>query len=339
MEGDPLLLYLIVGIILIVIVLGLLIWAILSVAKSSSGRQDQKQEAQQTARASQEQESAPSSGSLLSTRSSSQTLDHRPEDTELLRAFRDANTGAIYVEIKGKQYHQLTDVRDPQTGRLLLQTVADLGRFTQRVTPAVQTEGSPASAQRQTEDASLVQPTEEHTPKPPDSGSLARRGEALIDDPQPNTSEPTASLPSSDGLMKRAQRIPEDSTRDAAEAPGSGSRQASEGAAPTFAPNLSPKRSEEKAHMGTFWGRALSTPSIGAGVTGPRPLADELEDVLKDLIDSTPESIPRDVHFRTAADGSLLIEVDGESYHSVAEVKDPIGQRIIKVVIAKWEKQ
>ena len=339
MEGDLLLLYLIVGIILIVIVLGILVWTIISVAKSSTGKQDQKKEARQTARASQEIESAPSSGSLLSARSSSQTLEHHLADTELLRVFRDASIGAVYVEINGNQYHQLTDVHDPQTGRLLLQTVADLGRFTRGVIPAVQTKPQPASAERQTQNASLLQPKDSQTPKPPDRGSLAKRGEALISDLQPNRSEPKTSPPPSNGLLERAHRIPEDSTQDAGKGSGSGSGQTSEGAAPTFAPNLSPKKGGERIDVGTFWGRALSTPSIGAGVTGPRPLADELESVLTHLIDSTPESIPRDVHFRTAADGSLLIEVDGKSYQSIEEVKDPIAQRIIKIVIEKWEKQ
>jgi len=91
--------------------------------------------------------------------------------------------------------------------------------------------------------------------------------------------------------------------------------------------------------MGSFWGRALTSPSTGAGVTGPRPLADELEDILKDLIDSAPERPPRDVHFRTATDGSLIIEVDGTSYQNVGEVKDPVAQQIIKAVIEKWEKK
>jgi len=339
MEGDLLLLYLIVGIILIIIVLGILIWAIISVAKSSTGKEDQEQETKQTARTTQEMESAASSRSLPSARNSSQALDHGRKETELLRVFRDANTGAIYVEINGKQYHQLTDVRDPQTGRLLLQTVADLGRFTRGVTPAVQTKTPPASAERQTQNASLLQSKEEQTPKTPARGSLARRGEALISDPQPTRSEPRASLPPGNGLLERAYRPSEDSPPDVGKASGSGSTQTPERPAPTFAPKLSPKRSEEKIDVGTFWGRALSTPSLGTGVTGPRPLADELEDVLKDLIHSTPESLPRDVHFRTTVDGSLLIEVDGDSYQSVEEVKDPIAQRIIRIVIEKWEKQ
>ena len=76
MEGDLLLLYLIVGIILIIIVLGILIWAIISVAKSSTGKEDQEQETKQTARTAQEMESAASSRSLPSARNSSQALDH-----------------------------------------------------------------------------------------------------------------------------------------------------------------------------------------------------------------------------------------------------------------------
>ena len=334
MPNDPLLFYLIVGIILIIIVLGILIWAIVSIATSSTGKKDRKQ----TAHTAQAKESETSSKSLPSARSSSQALGRGTKDTELLRVFRNMSTGAIYIEIDGKQYHQLTDVHDPQTGRLLLQTVVDLGRFTRGVTPAVQTKTSPASAERQTQNASLLQPKEKQTPKPSDRGSLARRGEALISNPQSTKNEPGATPPPTGGLLERAHRISEDST-PAEKTSDSGSKQTPEKAAPISGPKLSPKRAKEKIDMGSFWGRAFTTPSIGTGVAGPRPLADELEDILKDLIDSAPERPPRDVHFRTATDGSLIIEVDGTSFQNVGEIKDPVAQQIIKTVIEKWEKK
>jgi cytoskeletal protein RodZ len=81
MPNDPLLLFLIVGIFLIVIVLGVLIWAVVSMATSSTGKKDGKQ----TPHTAQAKESGTSSESLPTARSSSQALGRGTEDTELLK--------------------------------------------------------------------------------------------------------------------------------------------------------------------------------------------------------------------------------------------------------------
>jgi hypothetical protein len=314
MEVDILLVYLVVGIILILIVLGILVWAIASII-SNKGKKKREDGGSQPPAAPADQTAAPQKGAAASAR----VLVTKPAvaDPELLRIYRNIKTGEIYVEIDGKRYDHLADVHDLQTSRLLLQTVADLNRFTRGVTPA--TPPKP------------VAPAGEPAPAaPPDSapspGSLAKRGEALLKESQPPKVEPGPIPPAGSGLLERGFKL--SSTPPAApKAP-----------AQTTAPDGSAfEKAKQKAELGSFWSRALTPPPSSAGKIGPRPLADELEDILREILDDLPDKPGCVVHFRTAADGRLIIEVNGAAYHDVNDVQDATARQIVQAVIRKWE--
>ena len=322
MEGDILLFYLIVGIILIIIVLGILIWAIVSIVSGKDKKAPKERTAQAVSTAS-ERGGADQKTSSVSARKATSN------DAELLIIFRNVNTGAIYVEIDGRQYHHLTDVYDPHTSRLLLQTVADLNRFTRGVMPAVPTKPT-ADTPSQPPRSATLPASQESQPSP---GSLAKRGEALMKDPQSAKVEPGTIPATGGGLLERALKLsntPSVPVKTPAQEPKPVPEKQ------TTSPSAFEK-TKQKTELGSFWGRALTPSSPGASKVGPRPLADEFEDLLQDIIEEMPSKPAHDLHFRTAADGRLIIEVDGASYQDVSEIQNTVARQIIQAVIKKWE--
>jgi hypothetical protein len=76
---------------------------------------------------------------------------------EIMRVLRDEDTGAIVVEVGGRRYRQLIEIRDGRIGNQVLEAIADLIKFTggiitgqwaaASVTPAVPTREMPPQSQ------------------------------------------------------------------------------------------------------------------------------------------------------------------------------------------------
>jgi hypothetical protein len=56
-------------------------------------------------------------------------------EIEVMRLLRDRVTGALVVEMAGKKYRAVREIRDGETGRRFLQTAADLVQFTEVMLP------------------------------------------------------------------------------------------------------------------------------------------------------------------------------------------------------------
>jgi hypothetical protein len=308
--ADDLLIYLIAFIVLAVIVGFLLIWVVVSALRK--GRQTApKPEPKETP--------APPAPAVVE-------KVEPPADKELLRVLRDMNSGAIYLEVEGRFYRSVTDIRSPEVSRLVQQVAAEMTRFARNVTPAVPTTGPlippvvPASGQsglaaRISSQASrttgVAQPADGSlaSGSPPGTGSLARRGEALIGSsglsrPAPE-SAPTSTAPAPRLLSRTGKLGP---PPEAPRKPITGPLSAPEEDRVDLGAS---KDSKPKVDLKSFWGRALSTPNTGSSIAGPRPLADELEDALQQLLHSMTKAPPFELHFKTASDGRLLI---GSSY-------------------------
>lgn len=337
MEPDVLLIYLIVGIALIFIVLGLLVWAVVTILKGSKSKNASVAHGRQAAQELQSNATKTMAGELVAHLDSAPPLTFSDKDIELLKICRDVNSGNIYIEMEGKQYHKLSDIHDPKTGRLLLQTVADLNRFTRGVVPAVQTSLAAGTNRQQPHSASLLQPrasTEEPaTPKP---GSLAQRGAALIDNAHAEKVEPGAVPPQPSSLLQRVYNMSE--TVEEISKKQTPEPRMEEKPAPLRQAKTRPS-GEPKVNLGSFWGRALTPVSTGSPVTGPRPLADELEDILVKLTDEMPDKPRHQIHFKTASDGRLVIEVDNTPYDDVNAIQDAEVKQTIRTVIGRWEKK
>jgi len=316
MQDDTLLFYLVALIVLILIVVAILVWAVVSFVKKGKS-----QTAENPVTDRNEIKVPPPAAAGPATGKSK----------EIMRILRDLTDGTLYIEVEGRVYRQLTDIRSPEIGRLVLQTVAELLRFTKGVTPAVQP-GAQATPQKPMP-VSLLQP-QDKTPLPPSKpvGSLAQRGEALIKPAPAPKSEPGAETPSSARLLQRVYKLSETpAATEQAAAPPSTPQE------PRHLPLIVPE-AKSKVDLKSFWERAITPSTPSAGVTGPRPLADELEDVLKDFIRTLPEPPAREIHFRTAPDGRMVIDVNNVSYQDVEDVKDPIVKEIIQAVVKKWER-
>ncbi len=357
-RADDLLIYLIALVVLTVIVAALLIWVVASGLKQ---RRDRKSTAAEVVA---EPKPAPVSVPVVA-----ETAEPAA-DQEVLRVLRDMSSGALYLEVEGRVYRSITEVHSPDVSRLVQQVAADMMRFARNVTPAVPATGPtplphPASAGTAgavAKGPSLIQPHDVTPPAgTPTPGSLARRGEALINPGTPATPAPR--------LLGRAARLAAASetkkpTTGPLSAPekkaGTGPLSATakkSGTGPLSAPTRKPgtgplsaatdtvdrvdlsliKDNRPKVDIGSFWGRALSSPTTGSGIAGPRPLADELENVLKGLLNGLAKAPPFEIHFKTASDGSLLIDVDGVSFRGVDAIQDPAAKQLVQIVIRKWE--
>ena len=67
-------------------------------------------------------------------------------------------------------------------------------------------------------------------------------------------------------------------------------------------------------------------------------ILDQIEKVLQQNLLKDPVLAPRRVHIGAAADGSLLIEVDWDTYMSVDDVPDDPVRTMIKASIREWER-
>jgi len=268
-----------------------------------------------------------------------------PADKEVLRVLRDMSSGVICLEVEGRVYRSITDIRSPEVSRLVQQVAADMTRFARNVTPAVPGAGSlsahavPHSAQpgqatriptQTAKPASLMQAHDNSIPftSAPTTGSLARRGEALSKPAE------TAPAPAAPRLLSRAGKLGPVPGAELPKKPITGPLSApTEGRVDLSAP----KDSKPKVDLKSFWGRALSNPNAAPGAAGPRPLADELEAVLQQLLHSLTTPPPFEVHFKTASDGRLLIDIDGVSYPGLDAIEDPTARQLVQIVIKKWE--
>jgi hypothetical protein len=75
---------------------------------------------------------------------------------EIMRVLRDEDTEAIVVEVEGRQYRQLVEIRDGRIGNQILEAIADLIRFT----------GGIVRGQWASTFATPVVPTRERPPQP-----------------------------------------------------------------------------------------------------------------------------------------------------------------------------
>ncbi len=88
-----------------------------------------------------------------------------------------------------------------------------------------------------------------------------------------------------------------------------------------------------------FFGAEHSPGQHGIAVTGPRQSPTNWEDILVKLTDEMPDKPRHQIHFKTASDGRLVIEVDNTPYDDVNAIQDAEVKQTIRTVIGRWEKK
>jgi hypothetical protein len=63
----------------------------------------------------------------------------------------------------------------------------------------------------------------------------------------------------------------------------------------------------------------------------------QIEEALQKWLTGRPDMLPRNIHVRSAPDGSLRVQVDGRFYHGIDEVPDPAVRELLQAVIKDWE--
>jgi hypothetical protein len=100
------------------------------------------------------------------------------------------------------------------------------------------------------------------------------------------------------------------------------------------------QRSTEAPPPARPFGRLFqqSTPSgPEEAESGPKTIADEIEELLQYRLSLNPAMVHRSMHVRSTSGGSVQIEVDGRIYGGVDEIADADARAFIQSVIKEWE--
>lgn len=222
---------------------------------------------------------------------------------EVMRVLRDRVTGAIVVEVEGKRYRLLREIKDERVGRLVLQAAADLVRFTEVLRPQNQT------GPQQQPHPSSVEPT------PADSS------------PSPSTLAPKVAP-----AMKQEPPVPR------TPAPPSVEREFLE----SLTQQMRQEDREPKMSLSPieFFRRGFASRRTAKAQSNasPRSFVEEIEDILQRFILTYPTAIGKEVHVGTSPEGGIRIRVENEFYDTPDDIPDLEIRRIIKAAIQEWEK-
>jgi hypothetical protein len=69
----------------------------------------------------------------------------------------------------------------------------------------------------------------------------------------------------------------------------------------------------------------------------PQSMAEEIEDLLQMRLQMVPSLAYRSIHIHQAPGGGVSIEVDGQHFDSITDIKDGEVQSFIQTVIQEWE--
>jgi len=101
-------------------------------------------------------------------------------------------------------------------------------------------------------------------------------------------------------------------------------------AAPNPAPSERPARRQIRR-------AALGQTRVEPEETGPRSIADQIEDLLQSRLEREPVFQGRAIHVRPSAQGGVSIVVDGRRYDGIAEIDDPEVRALLEDVVRGWE--
>ncbi|MBN1264169.1 MAG: hypothetical protein JXA25_01660 [Anaerolineales bacterium] len=84
-------------------------------------------------------------------------------------------------------------------------------------------------------------------------------------------------------------------------------------------------------------GDLISTDNHDPGEKLASPFAEQIEDIIRDLLKESPGLAGVDVDLGSAPDGSLEIWINGEIFSSIDEISNEQVQQVFRQAIARWE--
>lgn len=224
---------------------------------------------------------------------------------EVMRLLRDRVTGALIVEVEEKKYRALREIKEGRVGRQVLQTAADLVRFTEVMQPRERVRT------RQTSYPSTVEPMP--TDSPPAPSTLALEVAPAVEQELPVPRTPAPPSVEREFLESLTQQMRQDEKKPEK-------------------PSLSPIEFFRRGFA------ARRSAKMQGDIPSPRSFVEEIEDILQRFIRTYPSFIGKEVHVGTGPDGGIRIQVDNEFYDTPDDIPDPEIRGILKAAIQEWEK-
>lgn len=259
---------------------------------------------------------------------------------EVMRVLRDRTNNNIIVEVEGRRYKRLADIRDGRVGRQIVQAAADLVKFAGVM--GVRSAARVADQATELQEPATLQPSprpdkERTIPEPRPQGGMLR----FIDNPPPEV-KPAAPQPPAKEKPDHPEAAPSPAasalppeTAEFLSDPDRHGVQLPPGAQSPTPPPF-PTETPDKPSIGGFFGRAFKPRTTAP--TPRRSMIEEIEDILQQLIAKAPSPLGREIHVRTGLHGAIQLDVDGVIYHSADEVPDVVARELIKAAVRQWEK-
>ena len=221
---------------------------------------------------------------------------------EVLRVLRDRLTGRLIVEIAGRRYTQVGDIRDPNIQRGFLTTLQDLGSLAANAPAPVIAPAPPAPLP-----GIPVAPLTE-SPRVQDSAS----GPATP--PRPATPTAPAANPTSPPAPISRPPIS----------------------------NLSQPRADEPLQLPSMnvfkQAQVLRERAKQPPPPPPKSIAEQIDEILQEKIAGTPHR-QRGLHVSAGPQGHALFQLDGKAYEGVDDLPDVEARSLVRAAIAEWEKR
>lgn len=224
---------------------------------------------------------------------------------EMLRLLWSGKDIGLIVEVGGKRYARLTDIKDRQIRQQVLQATAELMKFA-----GVSAGTAPAAPEAQPS-SQMPGPQALRPAQARSGGGMLR----FIEDGLPQRQIPATEKQPPSRLTSSSKRAEEEIK---------------------LPPQPSSTKLPGKPSIGGFFSQALKPPPE-VGETS-RSFIDEIEGILQELIARAPEPLGRTIHVRAGPTGALQIEVDGKFFDHADEIPDPVARELIKLAVKRWEK-
>jgi len=243
-----------------------------------------------------------------------------PENAhEVLRVLRDNLTGRLVVEIAGRRYERIQDIRDANIGRGFVMTLRDLQKF---LTGSQSATGSLPP---------IPLPAPQPAPQP-----QRPAGPPLTTSSQ----QPAASRAQLPEMERKGQPLAATFGQPAATGnppPAPNPQSSSPSPAPAH-PTLSELPPIQKPSMNPFKQAKVLRELEKLQGPPPKSIPEQIDEILQEKMARTPHR-GRGCRVYLGPKGNVIFDLDGKSYEGVDEVPDPEVRTIIRAAVAEWEKK
>ncbi|MBN1565365.1 MAG: hypothetical protein JXA10_16080 [Anaerolineae bacterium] len=227
--------------------------------------------------------------------------DTPPDAVELLRVWRDISDGSLILEIKGRQFRSLADLRDADLERRLINVVKELVQLVKS--------GGPARSSQPR--AQAPAPAQSSQPQPQAQPQTQAQPVKPRPDSQPKPAQPKAA-PAEKPDSQPARKLHTDEM-------------------PSMAPG------DMFRQMGQIAFGRKQDESEEEPLPEPLSIPEQINAVLQQRLRTMPEYRGREIEVQPSLGGLVIIKVDGKFYEGVGEVAEDDVRALLQDVVREWE--